>query len=237
MTPDAIAGQLREIYARLIASSLSVQQNGVSDRVISLTQNKQNFPVRTIGDLPTTTALKDIPYSDLYADMLNKNAYHIKMIDGALISFQYTFRQADSELIKHRLALFPSHLLPTIEEAPELYSADNLYSDILENRLVRFPIRFDYDPVNYVDSTHPKSHVTLGQFSACRIPVAGPVLPYAFVLFIVRNFYASAYLRYRNSFDKRFPYIPTNFTISDGERRMTHFVMGRNYNREYEIPN
>lgn len=234
MTPDSIRNQLTEVYRRLIGSNLSVQQNGVSTRMCTLGgKGKNKIPVCTVGDLPPCNALRNIAYGHLYADILNNNAYHIKMIDGGLLSFQYIFSHPNNELLKHRLAFFPSHLLPTIEEAPELYRRDNLYADIVQDRLVRFPIRFDFDPANYTDMVHPKSHLTLGQFEACRIPVAGPVLPYTFVLFILRNFYSLAYQRNRNEFDKRCSHIPTIFTISEAERRMAHFVMGRNFAGEY----
>jgi hypothetical protein len=172
---------------------------------------KQNFPrdlssangARRIGDLPySAVALKDVPYDIIYEELESHHSYHIKLPDGGLIVFQYEF-EAYGLLAKHRLAYFPSPVLPTIDEAPDLYARDELYADILSKRLVRFPIRFDFDPDSHKDVLHPKCHMTLGQFEGCRIPVVRPVMPNAFLLFLLRNFYCRSYIRFKNRFDKK----------------------------------
>jgi hypothetical protein len=139
MTPEQVREQLQELVQRLISASISV---------------KQSFPVlRTlaggvieIGKRATTSiSLRDIPYEEVYEDLTANESYDARLIDGGLLLFQYLFSPA-RELIKHRLAYFPSPVLPSVDEAPELYEDDEMYGDILEKRLVRFPIRIDFSP-------------------------------------------------------------------------------------------
>ena len=70
--------------------------------------------------------------------------------------------------------------------------------DVIKKNIVPFPIRFDYDCRDevVVNITHPKSHLTLGQYQNCRVPVSAPLTPYIFALFILRNFYNTAFNKY-----------------------------------------
>lgn len=194
MVLPEIRQQLDGIFARVIETGVSIQQNYPS---ISVDGN-----IQTIGNIAgTAIALKNVPYKDIYAELNQHRRFHVKLPDGGLLLFQYGFK--DEELVKHRLAYFPSPVLPTVEEAPELYQRDELYGDILLNRIVRFPIRFDFDPENYKPKFHPHSHMTLGQFDNCRIPVSNPIPPNAFLLFVLRNFYHLLYRKHQNIFEKR----------------------------------
>jgi hypothetical protein len=220
MTPDGIRRQMHELIERLLSASISVKQFYPSIRVI------ENGAVLIGRKVSSSIALHDIPYEDVYSELEANEAYDIKLIDGGLLLFQYRFDETEN-LLQHRLAFFPSPVLPTIDESPALYEQDELYSDIVARRLVRFPIRFDYAPRHFSESTHPRSHLTLGQYEHCRIPVAGPLSPNAFGIFIIRNFYSRAYLRHKNKFDRRPASVARIQTISDAEKRMTHFVPGR----------
>ena len=133
--------------------------------------------------------------------------------------------------MKQRLAFFPSSILPTMDEAPYLYENDELFGDILVDRLVRFPIRLDYDPANHRDVLHPQCHLTLGQFENCRIPVTGPIMPNTFLLFVLRNFYFRSYLKHKNLFDKRMKLTTPLLTISVAEQRFFSSCDGLNRNR------
>ncbi len=63
---------------------------------------------------------------------------------------------------------------------------------------VPFPVRFDFsdDPERFIEVHHPYSHLTLGQFKNCRIPVCAPVSPFVFGGFILRNFYNTVFRKY-----------------------------------------
>jgi hypothetical protein len=166
-----------------------------------------------------------VSYETVYRELDANEAYDAKLVDGGLLLLQYRF-SANGNLLQHRLGYFPSPVLPTVDEAPELYECDELYADIIDRRLVRFPIRFDYAPEQHTDVVHPASHLTLGQYENCRIPVSGPMGPNTFGLFIIRNFYGRAYTRHKNKFDRRTERIERLESITRAELRLSHFVHG-----------
>lgn len=219
MSPDSVREQIMDLMNRLIKASISVKQFTPTVRTV------EGGAIQ-IGRRPrTTVAMRDVPYEDIYRELDANDAYHVKLVDGGLLLFQYSFRP-DRSLAQHRLAYFPSPVLPTIEDAPALYEQDELYGDITARRLVRFPVRFDYAPDEKVDVLHPASHMTLGQYESCRIPVAGPLSPSSFGMFIIRNFYFRTYKKNKNNFDRRPIKIDRTETISANEQRITHIVHG-----------
>ena len=207
--------QLDAAFGRVIETGVSVQQR------FPIVSNDGNGP--TLGSLAgSSVALRDVAYDTIYAELESNELFHIKLPDGGLLVFQYAF-DAEGELRKHRLGFFPSPTLPTVEEAPELYRYDELYGDILSKRIVRFPIRFDFDPDNYRPRYHAHSHLTLGQFQNCRIPVTHAVSPNGFLLFVLRNFYHRLYLRHSNVFEKKLGICMTASCITTHERGLPHF--------------
>lgn len=75
-----------------------------------------------------------------------------------------------------------------------MYLNDEIHADVVARNVVPFPVRFDYDSrVDRQDAMHPLSHLTLGQYRKCRIPVTAPVTPRRFIDFLLRNFYHTEY--------------------------------------------
>lgn len=220
MRPDAVRRQIDDVLARLIKASLAVKQFSPSYTIT-------DSGGVSIGDVrETSIAMRNTSYELIYNELERHNAYHVKLVDGGLLLFQYLY-DPKQILLKHRLGFFPSPVLPAADEAPELYERDELYGDIVAQNIVRFPIRFDYI-VNSVSSTyHPSSHLTLGQYENCRIPVAGPMGPNAFALFIVRNFYFRSYQKSKNRFDQRPIKLDWSQCITEADRLFTHMVHGR----------
>ena len=99
-----------------------------------------------------------------------------------------------------------------------LYETDCIYSDIISKSVVSFPIRFDYNR-NQIPN-HPRSHLTLGQFKNCRIPVYGPLCPNVFMNFILQNFYNSFFMQ--NIGDKFKNSIINELTITSQETECLH---------------
>jgi hypothetical protein len=219
MSPDGVRKQIEDLTNRLLLTSLCVQQFAPSIRPI------EGGAIRIGLRIAQSIALKDVSYDDVYKELDQNEAFHIKLVDGGLIAFQYSF-DTEGKLTEHRLAYFPCPTLPSAEDAPALYENDELYGDITSKRIVRFPIRFDYAPGAHRELVHPASHMTLGQYANCRIPVAGPLGPTSFGMFIVRNFYCRAYTRHKNEFDRKPVALPRMETISTAERRLTHVVHG-----------
>jgi hypothetical protein len=205
-----IFNQIKQITSKLIELELSVQQN---------------FPLNHEGSIAysgmqgISIAMKNIAYEEIYKNLDESKNYNIKMLDGALIQMLYSFK--NNRLISHRLAFFPAPNLESFQNEPEIYENDEIYADILAKNIVTFPIRFDYDPDNFLDSEHPKTHATLGQYKNCRIPVSQPLTPEIFINFILRNFYNTAFHQFTNEFvisNNRF-----SQTISNNEKKLLHF--------------
>ncbi len=73
---------------------------------------------------------------------------------------------------------------------------------------------------NFEEIDHPKTHVTLGQYKNCRIPVSEPLTPEIFITFLLRNFYNPAFRKHTQQFilsNHRF-----SKTITDKERAVIH---------------
>lgn len=186
--------------------------NLTSDLILSGLCINQNFPaikvhsekVRevTISGCDYSITLKNVSYSEMYKELKLSKSYNILLIDGALIQMQYKFK--DNFLEKHRLAFFPASNLHLFQNEQEIYNEDEIYGDVVDARVVSTPIRFDFDDsVNSKGEKvakpviHPTSHLTLGQYKNCRIPVNSALTPYQFIEFILRNFYNNEYLSYK----------------------------------------
>lgn len=90
----------------------------------------------------------------------------------------------------HRLGYYPSPSYELYQNDPELYDVDYIYGDILNKSVLPVIIRADYnrDPEES-ELHHPYSHITLGGYKNCRIPVDRPISPMKFVKFIMEHFY------------------------------------------------
>lgn len=215
-----IRTQAEVMIDRLIEASLSVRQFRPSTGIG--TNSKTYGSIKTVRE---TLAMKSVPYRDIYDSLLEKNSYHVMMVDGSLLSFQYTFSVGGERLEKHRLTYFPSPKLPEYDQLYEEYLCDDIYIDAHDESLVKFPMRFDYDPMNARGVMHPASHLTLGQYTNCRVPVTMPVTPRKFILFIVRNFYFTAYKANKNLFDKSAPFVTPVTSITEAEQQVSHFII------------
>jgi hypothetical protein len=165
-------------------------------------------------------ALGDIDYSEIHRELAEKRSYNMKLVDGALLQLMYRFER--DRLLQHRLAFYPSPNLLPFQDDPDAYMRDELFIEIIQRRIVPFPLRFDFDERHgvHVDVTHPKSHLTLGDVKGCRIPVTSPLTPRWFVEFILRNFYQTE----THDFVGGLPNHQVCFedSIADSERRLIH---------------
>jgi len=81
-----------------------------------------------------------------------------------------------NNILKHRLAFYPNPNVERFQDDPENfesnYFGNDLFSEIYEKRAIVFPIRFDFDIdiKKYIEHDHSYSHMTLGNYTNCRIP-------------------------------------------------------------------
>lgn len=215
-SPEIIYRQIESVTADLITISLC---------------DRQNFPA--IKELPNgcrvitfnfdgsfSVALKDIPYEKIYKELDSINAFNFRMLDGALVQMMYLFR--DGAIESHRLAFLPSPHLEEYQNNPDIYQEDEVFADVIKKNIVPFPIRFDFDSREevFLEVEHPKSHMTLGQYENCRIPVTAPLTPFMFCNFLLRNFYNTAYQKHCESLTEHKDTFPVS--IFDAERELVH---------------
>jgi hypothetical protein len=206
--------EINEFTQKLISIGLADSHNFPSHK----STGKGSYEITYSAMQDFSIVLKNVEYAEVYKELdLSKN-YNVKMIDGALIQVMYIYK--NSKLISHRLAFFPSPSLHEFQNEPEIYENDEIYADIVAKNVLPVPIRFDYAPENHQDLDHPKCHLTLGQFKNCRIPVCSPIMPSAFISFILRNFYNTAFRKFTDEFDLSDKLFQE--TITFGEKKLLH---------------
>ncbi len=130
-------------------------------------------------------------------------------------------------LAKHRLAFLTCPYLMRFDEDPARYFNDERYTDILSREVDPISIRFDYDHSDsrHKDVLHPKSHLTIGSYEHCRVPVSSPLTPLGFVGFVLRNFYRTATDDFASGLPRARAVFPTSITAK--EEAVIHVVVPR----------
>jgi hypothetical protein len=216
-SPQELYKEINDITQKLISIGLSDKQNYPS----STPTGKGSCKIAYSKMQDLSIALRNVDYKEMYEELDRNDNYNVKMIDGALIQLMYSYE--NFSLVSHRLAFLPSPFLENFQNDPEIYEDDEIYADIIAKNILPVPIRFDYDPANHQELDHPKSHLTLGQFKNCRIPVCSPIAPSTFISFILRSFYNTAFKKFTAQltfssklFDK---------TITSGEKKILHIAI------------
>lgn len=220
MNPKETLKQIGDLTTALVGLSLCNEQNfpatdGNPDGSFEIT-------VSTAARM--SVALKNVSYRDIYSELESARCFNFKMLDGALVTLRYRFR--DGSVCEHSLTYFPSPDLEHFQNDPEVYLLDEVYADVVARNIVPFPIRFDFsdEVAKFVEIHHPYSHLTLGQYENCRIPVCSPIGPLVFGGFILRNFYNTAFRKYSEEIpmsDLAFPR-----TITAAEQKIPHMMCG-----------
>lgn len=212
--------QLEQLTTAMVGLSLSNDQNFASTHG----DIDGDFEITVNNATSMSTALKNIAYRDIYRELEKARCFNFKMLDGALVALRYRFRAHD--VSEHVLSYFPSPDLEHFQNDPEVYLLDEIYADVIERNIVPFPVRFDYstDADKFVEVHHPHSHLTLGQYQNCRIPVCSPLSPFTFGSFILRNFYNTAFRKYSEELPTAELLFPNTITVN--ERKIPHVVLG-----------
>ena len=217
-SPSQIEKQINDLITFLVRISLADDQCFAFQRAA-----RENLvQVTFAGSEHVSIALRNLPYDEIYSRLEQERAYNVKMLDGALIQMMYVL--ADETLQRHRLAFFPAPHLEEFQNNPDIYQDDEMYADVIARNIVPFPIRFDYDvQEGREELNHPKSHLTLGQYQNCRIPVTAPVMPFRFIEFILRNFYHTAFVGQADGLPVRNDSFAES--IRPAERNVVHVVV------------
>lgn len=214
MTPKDTCEAINKITRHLMTVGLSNSQN------FSRVENKGNHvDVIYRGYSDVSKALRDVPYKEMYDHLDNNNQFSIKMLDGGLVHYKYRFVK-HGELGKHTLAYYPAPHFESFQNEPELYlDESHFYSEVISKNILPVPLRFDYAPEDTASINHPASHLTLGQYKNCRIPLSAPLCPISFTNFILRSFYNTDFVSIKHTQDN---HLYTR-TISTEEEKILHF--------------
>lgn len=186
-----VVSQINYLTGKLIESSFATSYNPVSDKDGLITWS--NF--KDIG-----FALKNQSYEQIYNECIGDSAYNFRLLDGALIQLMYSVSK--KEIVRHRLAFFPNPNFEQFIDSPsdfeELHYGNELFSDMVNKKATPFAIRIDYDndKGKFIEYSHSLTHLTLGNYTNCRIPVSNPVSPMKFVFFILHSFYLEKFLKH-----------------------------------------
>jgi hypothetical protein len=220
ITPANTLKKINELIHALVRSGLSNEQNFPS------TQGdlKKSFEITVGNAAAMTIALKNISYGEIFRELDVARSFNCKMLDGALITLRYRFEAGT--VVEHSLSYFPSPDLEHFQNEPDVYLTEEVYADVVARNIVPFPIRFDFsnDVAKFVEVHHPYSHLTLGQYENCRIPVCSPVDPLTFGAFVLRNFYNTAFRKYADEIPAATRLFAN--TITANERLIPHVVLG-----------
>ena len=195
LSPEQIHQQVVRLTADLVGLSVCNHQNFPSLRNLGRGIREVGLGVKS--DL--SIALKNVAYRDVYDELGRMNTDNLRTLDGALIQMMYRFNNEAIET--HRLAFFPSPYLEEFQNNPEIYIADEMYAEvIMKETLCHFHCALILFPVDRLsrEIEYPISHLSLGEYENCRIPVSAALTPFHFICFVLRNFYQTAYAKYCN---------------------------------------
>lgn len=182
--PKEIISQIERLTGCLIENSFSCDYNFSSIKPYS-----EGFTIISWDKEANISETFDtnLSYKEVYDICRERRYFTLLLVDEAIIQFYYKFK--DGVLLNHRIAFLPSPYLEEFQNNPDLYIDDLIYAEVINKSLVPSPIRFDYDKKSFVDMEHPQSHMTIGQYQNCRIPVKSALTPFQFINLIFNNFY------------------------------------------------
>lgn len=215
--PRTVRDDIEQIVSSLIELGIADDQNFPVLRQLSA----QGWEITFGGAEHVSIAMGEIDYEVIHLELSDKRSYNVKLLDGGLLQMMYLFE--GEQLVKHRLAYYPSPSLRAFQDDPDLYMRDELFLDIVSRRIVPFPLRFDFDQAAAVDINHPCCHLTLDDVQGCRIPVSSGITPRWFAEFILRNFYQTE----SHDFVGRLPAHKLGFdeAITENEKLLMHVVV------------
>lgn len=217
MTPRRTREQINTLIEYLVEVGLSDDQQFAFERgnaTVEVTFENASY---------VTEALSGQPYENIYGLFKKQRVFNVRLLDGALVQMQYLF--SGSNITKHRLAFLPSPHLVQYEREPTLYDMEHTFAEIVGRRVIAIPMRFDFDAddLRHTELNHPKSHLTLGEYSQCRIPVSSPLTPHCFIEFLLKHFYRTR----SREFTTTIPHLAGTFSrcITTQEQNTVHIAL------------
>lgn len=177
----------------------SVQKAWSSVKAVGVSELFSNPGSITISDEFKRLARDEtVTYENLYLEGLLGGQYNFQLADYSFFQFGITGIGA------LRYAYYPNPFLGSsrqaISELAELRSyvdegaldVDEFLRRVSELRYTQHPplVRYENAPSQYVELSHPCSHLHIGHYSENRWPVRRVLTPLAFTLLLLKLFYA-----------------------------------------------
>ena len=165
----------------LIENNISIKTEG--DGVSFIHHEKYTNPDLDISN----------KYEEEYYDMLSRGVYTFLMVDYTML--QYFNIYSRDTLVKQNIGYVqspydvPYDLVEVEEEEEENEKVLTKICDL--GSYTR--MRFEYDPDNFENIKHPRTHLHLGCYKDCRIPINKPMRMYDYIKFVIKNFYSKKY--------------------------------------------
>ena len=216
MTPGQIRQDTNKLVHHLLNLGLVIDYQDMFER-----KNINTEISYGTADLFTKPRRSDA-YSRIYERVSEERNFNAQFRDGAFIQMRYSF--LGKSLLKHRLAFLPPPEASWSDWQRDMLAEDHELNDMFKGRREGQPLRFDFDSTDD-PRFHSKSHLTIGNFESCRIPVSTAITPYWFFHFILLNFYST------RKFDlvSNLPGTLRNFStsITRAEKKVPHLVIPR----------
>src|SRR5688500_7246856 len=122
ITPEVIKEDIDGLISELISSGICDDSNFSAIRSCG-----SKADITFSGSEHVSIALGNIEYAEIYRELAGKRSYNMKLIDGALLQLMY--RTHGGELLKHRLAFYPSPYFLPFQDDPDAYMRDELFME------------------------------------------------------------------------------------------------------------
>lgn len=219
MNPGRVRRDINELIQHLLFKGL------VNDYQEAFEQ-KSNITTISFGNAKhISSALKNLDYQDIYSTFATHRVFNARMVDGAFIQMTYQFKA--NRLLNHRLAFLPPPHSFLDESDLAMAVSERELADFINGNRVGQPLRFDFNSNDdiHIDVIHPKSHLTLGVYVNCRIPVTAALSPYWFLYFILQSFYSTHSSDYLSTLPRLTGYFPVS--LAPAEKKVPHLVVPR----------
>ncbi|MGO9632995.1 MAG: DUF2290 domain-containing protein [Steroidobacteraceae bacterium] len=144
--------------------------------------------------------VRNTPYPKLWRKCLERGWYDLRLRDESFFQFRiqdefsFSFYESPVSAIAFEDFGFERYGEEWAEIAADLQSEYEEYVSSLSWDWPATPVRFDYSPSAYRSPGHPAAHIHFGYSSEVRIATRRLISPEAFVLFVLRQYFADSWI-------------------------------------------
>jgi hypothetical protein len=146
---------------------------------------------------------RPLSYVEVWTKCFSNQYYDFMLSDRSLIQFRVeSFRPLKASYVYYECPFKGLSYAEFIEDELELSveEAGDLFREEFDDYLLTCglketvtPIRYDYDPEQYLEGLHPASHIHFGYGNGIRVGTKNVLRPLSFVLFIMRQCYSQSW--------------------------------------------